>query len=84
MLVEGIGKVTFVKGVLRVETVCVNSGGESIESGSIEIPGNMIGDVINGLATATKDINDKLAENNLDQKATEKKDNKKSSSKKKK
>tara|TARA_B100001057_G_scaffold480813_1_gene554075 strand:+ start:798 stop:1052 length:255 start_codon:yes stop_codon:yes gene_type:complete len=84
MLVEGIGKVTFVNGVLRVQTVCVNSGGESIESGSIEIPGNMIGDVINGLATATKGINDKLAENNLDQKATEKKDNKKSSSKKKK
>ena len=27
MLVEGIGKVTFVNGLLRVQTICINSAG---------------------------------------------------------
>ena len=63
MLVEGIGKVTFVNGVLRVQTVSINASGEQVESGSIEVPGSSIGDVINGLVTATNGINSKLAEN---------------------
>ena len=84
MLVEGIGKVTFVNGILRVQTICINSAGEQVESGTIEVPGNSVGDVINGLVTATNGINDKLAENAPSVSDESSKDNKKDKSKKKK
>lgn len=83
MLVEGIGKVTFVNGILRVQTICINSAGEQVESGAIEVPGNSVGDVINGLVTATNGINDKLAEN-VPSSNQNSKDGKKDKSKKKK
>ena len=51
MIVEGL-EVTFVNGILRVETLMVKSDGTVIPSGSIEIPGNMTGEVINGLVKA--------------------------------
>lgn len=63
MIVEGLGNVTFVNGILRVETLMVKSDGSVIPSGSIEIPGNMTGEVINGLVKATQGIQDKLSEN---------------------
>ncbi len=63
MIVEGLGSVTFVNGILRVETLMVKSDGTVTQSGSIEIPGNMTGEVINGLVRATQGIQDKLSEN---------------------
>tara|TARA_X000000368_G_C23004182_1_gene700348 strand:+ start:576 stop:830 length:255 start_codon:yes stop_codon:yes gene_type:complete len=84
MLVEGIGKVTFVNGVLRVQTICINASGEQVESGTIEVPGSSIGDVINGLASATNGINSKLAENAPSSDGASIKDTKKAKSKKKK
>jgi len=63
MIVEGLGSVTFVNGILRVETLMVKSDGTVTQSGSIEIPGNMTGEVINGLVKATQGIQDKLSEN---------------------
>ena len=84
MLVEGIGKVTFVNGVLRVQTISINASGEQAESGTIEIPANSIGDVINGLATATNGINSKLAENAPTDDGVDTKNSKKAKPKKKK
>lgn len=63
MIVEGLGSVTFVNGILRVETLMVKSDGTVVPSGSIEIPGNMTGEVISGLVKATQGIQDKLSEN---------------------
>ena len=63
MIVEGLGSVTFVNGILG-QTLMVKSDGTVIPSGSIEIPGNMTGEVINGLVKATQGIVDKLNENN--------------------
>ena len=37
MLVEGVGKVTFVNGILRLETMQINAGGELEGNGCIEI-----------------------------------------------
>ncbi len=87
MIVEGLGSVTFVNGILRVETLMVKSDGTVIPSGSIEIPGNMTGEVINGLVKATQGIVDKLNENNDAQvniKEDTSKENKSKSKKKKK
>ena len=36
MLVEGLGNVTFVNGILRVETLMVKGDGTVVPSGSIE------------------------------------------------
>ncbi len=87
MIVEGLGNVTFVNGILRVETLMVKSDGTVTPSGSIEIPGNMTGEVINGLVRATQGIQDKLNENGETQIKIEEepsKENKTKSKKKKK
>ena len=39
MIVDGLGSVTFVNGVLRVQLTNINGEGKIIEAGSIEIPG---------------------------------------------
>ena len=60
MIIEGIGSVTFVNGILRIQTLAVNPAGKISETGTIEIPGNKIGEVINLLASAAQGINDKI------------------------
>lgn len=65
MLVEGIGSVTFLNGVLRVQLVSTNASGQPKEACELEIPGNRVTDVINGLALATKEITNKIDEANL-------------------
>ena len=47
MIVESLGNVTFVNGLMRVQTLGVNPAGKMSETGTIEIPGNKIGEVIN-------------------------------------
>ena len=54
MIVEGLGTVSFVNGILKVQTVGINSAGEVVETGQIEIPGSRVGDVINGLTKAVR------------------------------
>ena len=60
MIIEGLGNVTFVNGLLRIQTLAVGSDGKANESGSIEIPGNKIGDIISSLTAATKGISEKI------------------------
>tara|TARA_B100001769_G_C22057477_1_gene568549 strand:+ start:493 stop:771 length:279 start_codon:yes stop_codon:yes gene_type:complete len=62
MIVEGLGTVSFVNGILKVQTVGINSAGEVVETGQIEIPGSRVGDVINGLTKAAQGIQEKLNE----------------------
>tara|TARA_B100000963_G_C22273746_1_gene513936 strand:- start:215 stop:478 length:264 start_codon:yes stop_codon:yes gene_type:complete len=62
MIVEGLGTVSFVNGILKVQTVGINSAGEVVETGQIEIPGSRVGDVINALTTAAQGIQEKLKE----------------------
>ena len=63
MLIEGLGNVSFINGLLRIQTLRVNSEGKVAESGTIEIPGNKVGDVINSFATAAQGISDKIGDN---------------------
>jgi len=60
MLVEGLGQVTFVNGILRVQCLEVDASGADKESGSIEIPSGSLAAVLNGLVNATKEIDGKL------------------------
>ena len=80
MIIENLGQVTFVNGILRVQTLNVAPSGELVESGSIEIPGNRVGDIINQLASAAQNISDKIGEEPIakeDNGKKSKKDNKK-------
>tara|TARA_B100001063_G_C16418950_1_gene383226 strand:+ start:224 stop:478 length:255 start_codon:yes stop_codon:yes gene_type:complete len=84
MLVEGLGNVTFVNGVLRIETLMVKGDGKIGSSGSIEIPGNMVGEIINGLVKTTQGISEKINEESSEsEKATQEKSSSKSKKKKK-
>ena len=82
MIVEGLGSVTFVNGILRVQLTAIDPDGKIRETGIMEIPGGKVGDVIQGLANAAQGISDKI--NDGSDKASEKKEKKKSPSKNKK
>ena len=62
MLVEGLGSITFVNGVLRVQLTSINAEGKFIDAGSLEIPGAKVGDIIQGLANGSQGIIEKLNE----------------------
>ncbi len=85
MIVEGLGSVTFVNGILRVQLTAIDPDGKIRETGIMEIPGGKVGDVIQGLANAAQGISDKINDGN--DKPTgkaEKKETKKGSTKNKK
>ncbi len=85
MIVEGLGSVTFVNGILRVQLTAIDPDGKIRETGIMEIPGGKVGDVIQGLANAAQGISDKINDGN-DKSAgkEEKKETKKGSTKNKK
>ena len=62
MLVEGLGNITFVNGLLRIQALTVNTDGKLSESGTIEIPGNKVGEIINALSAGATGISEKLGE----------------------
>jgi hypothetical protein len=81
MIIEGLGNVSFVNGLLRIQTLAVGPDGKISESGSIEIPGNKVGDLITSLTAAAQRISEKIGEESV---VTPKNDEKKTSNKKKK
>ena len=81
MLVEGIGSVTFLNGVLRVQLITTNASGQPKEACELEIPGNRVNDVINGLALSTKEITNKLDEANNQAKVSSDEDSSESNGK---
>ena len=62
MIVEGLGSVTFVNGLLRVQLTAINAEGKVYETGTLEIPASKTGEIIQGLATATQEIQNKINE----------------------
>tara|TARA_B100001248_G_scaffold163654_1_gene123635 strand:- start:8640 stop:8900 length:261 start_codon:yes stop_codon:yes gene_type:complete len=81
MIIEGLGSVSFVNGLLRIQTLAVGPDGKINETGSIEIPGNKVGDLITSLTAAAQGISEKIGD---DSEASTKNEEKKSSNKKKK
>tara|TARA_Y100000768_G_C23919993_1_gene654419 strand:+ start:235 stop:498 length:264 start_codon:yes stop_codon:yes gene_type:complete len=85
MIVEGLGSVTFVNGILRVQLTAIDPDGKVRESGIVEIPGAKVGDIIQGLANAAQGISDKINDGSDSSSEKEKKKStKKDSSKNKK
>ena len=61
MLIEGLGNVTFVNGILRVECTKVDPAGKEVPSGSLESPAVNLNKILNGLISSSKAIEDKLS-----------------------
>ena len=79
MLIEGIDKVTFVNGLLRVSTTKIGASGQEESSGEFLIPASHIELIINGLANSVKELADKIKENS-ETSLKDKKDKKKEKS----
>ena len=62
MFIEGLGSITYVNGVLRVQCTYVNSEGKVVESGNLQIPGGSVGTIIQSLANGSQGIINKLNE----------------------
>ena len=76
MIIEGLGKVSFVNGIFKVQTVAINASGDAVETGQLEIPGIRVGEVISALTQAAQGIEEKLKENNPTSTDEEKKETK--------
>jgi hypothetical protein len=83
MLIEGLSNITFVNGILRVECTSIDPSGKETTSGTLEIPGANVNNILNGLIKSTQAISDKLnsmqedSKNSESQKINQKKDTKK-------
>ena len=60
MIVEGLDKITFANGILRISTTKIGGSGQEESSGDLLIPGPSVQLVLNGLIEAVKDISDKI------------------------
>ena len=63
MIVEGLGTVSFVNGLLRIQTMKINANGKEEQSGEIIIPGNRVGAILTGLSQSASGIDEKLKSN---------------------
>ena len=82
MRVEGLGSVTLVNGLLRVQLVATDPSGNLKETGQLEIPANRVVEVVNGLAKGAQDISDKINETNTEAEKQTKEKGKSNGSKK--
>jgi|TARA_B110000240_G_C13194947_1_gene323639 hypothetical protein len=60
MIIEGLDKITFANGILRISTTKIGGSGQEESSGELLIPGPSVQLVLNGLIEAVKDISDKI------------------------
>jgi hypothetical protein len=77
MIIDGISEVTLANGVVRIQLTAVGGNGQAYEAGSLEIPANIVGELVNGLGASINELNSKIAESVEATKDTSNKDDKK-------
>ncbi|MDA9034269.1 hypothetical protein N9H74_02030 [Hyphomicrobiales bacterium] len=77
MIVDGISEVTLVNGVVRIQLTAIGGNGKVVETESLEIPANIVADLVNGLGASINELNAKLAESSSVPQKAENKSNKK-------
>jgi hypothetical protein len=65
MLIEKINSASFANGILRLEVAKTNGKGEWIETGTLEIPGSLVANVISQISTAATDISGQLVKTEI-------------------
>jgi len=83
MLIEKIEAASFTNNLLRVQTSKVGADGKMLVNDTIEIPGNLVGEIINGLVSVSQDISNKMGSGEETKKDNPKKTSKSSKKNKK-
>ena len=62
MIIEQIGAATFANGLVRIQGLSAGPDGQIRESGVIEVPGNIVAEVVNNLVNTLNTLETQLAE----------------------
>ena len=62
MIIEQIGAATFANGLVRIQGLSAGPDGQIRESGVIEVPGNIVAEVVNNLVNTLNTLESQLAE----------------------
>ena len=74
MIIEQVGPATFANGLVRIQCLYTGPDGKAKESGVIEVPGNIVAEVVNNLVNTLNTLESQLSEANSNN-APEKKGN---------
>tara|TARA_B100000427_G_scaffold327950_1_gene339906 strand:+ start:4869 stop:5126 length:258 start_codon:yes stop_codon:yes gene_type:complete len=74
MIIEQVGAATFANGLVRIQCLYTGPDGQAKESGVIEVPGNIVAEVVNNLVNTLNTLESQLSEANSDN-TSEKKGN---------
>ncbi len=74
MIIEQVGAATFSNGLVRIQCLYTGPDGQAKESGVIEVPGNIVAEVVNNLVNTLNTLESQLSEANSDN-VSEKKGN---------
>ena len=69
ILVDGIKDVVFHNGVVRIDCISIGAKGEQHPSGTLLIPGNVTGPVLQSLVNAMQELDKKIRESVTEQAA---------------
>jgi len=62
MIIEQIGAATFANGLVRIQALAAGPDGQVRESGVIEVPGNIVAEVVNNLVKTLNTLETQLSE----------------------
>jgi hypothetical protein len=69
ILVDGIKDVVFHNGIVRVECLSIGANGEQQNAGTLLIPGNVTGPLLQTLANAVQELDKKIRDHVAEQAA---------------
>jgi len=75
MIIEQIGAATFANGLVRIQAFATGPDGQVRESGVIEVPGNIVAEVVNNLVKTLNTLETQLSEAEKSTKESESKGN---------
>jgi hypothetical protein len=62
VMVDGIKDIVFHNGIVRIDCIAAGPNGETRHSGTIVIPGNVTGPVLQAIAKAMQELEKKIKE----------------------
>jgi hypothetical protein len=66
VMVDGFKDIVFHNGIVRIDCVSAGPNGELRESGTLVIPGNMTGPILQALANAMQELDKKMREHSAE------------------
>jgi hypothetical protein len=67
ILIDGIGDVVFHNGIVRVDCVAAGPNGEQRDAGTLLMPGNVTGAILQALTNAIQELDKKMREHAAEQ-----------------